>query len=69
MDPDTAGGEKGPLADLTSPLGGDGFGADGIVVREHPSGGWRMHTLCNLVGGTTMEERGGPVRGIRPGSC
>ena len=33
-------GSTGYLADLIYLLGGDGFGTDGIAVREHPSGGW-----------------------------
>ena len=43
VDPDNAGGEEGPLADLVSLLGKDGLGADNISVREHPSRSLGMH--------------------------
>ena len=38
----------GNLADVTSLLDGDGFGADNTVVCEYPFGGWEMCASRNL---------------------
>ena len=35
-------------------MDGDGFGANGIVIREHPSGGWEMYAFLNLATDTIM---------------
>ena len=48
MDLDDAGREEGPLTDLLGLLGKNGVDANGIVVREHPSGVWGIHAPRNL---------------------
>ena len=49
----------GNLADVTSLLDGDGFGAGSISVREHPSGGWGMHPLHSLSAVETVKNETG----------
>ena len=57
MDPDNASGEEDPLADLISLLGRDGFGANNISVREHPSGEWEMYASHDLAAGEALGRR------------
>ena len=40
-------------------LDGDGFGAKGIAVQEHSSGGWGMHVSLDLAADKAV-ERGWP---------
>lgn len=59
------GGSPGPLADLTSLLGEEGFGADGIAVREHPSGGMGMFASRDLAAGEAVGgEAGLPAESV-----